>query len=233
MIPFLRMAVAAAFMILAIPVAALIVFPWTFVTRDIGFLYGTGVRIAKIAVWLTGTKVEIKGLDRIDSSGTYIFMSNHVSNLDGAILFVRIPRRTSILAKKELWRVPVLGWAFTLASIVPVDRSNREAAIESIRRAGEVMRQGMNMMVFPEGTRSLDGRLLPFKKGPFYLALETGFSIVPVTVLATFEMMPKGKFASKGGTATIVFHSPLDPKRFGSLEELMAATEQAINSALR
>lgn len=232
MIPFLRMVMATAFMIMAIPLAALIVFPWTFITRDIRFLYGTGGRIAKIAVRLTGTKVETRGLDNIDPSGTYIFMSNHVSNLDGAILFVRIPRRTSILAKKELWRVPVLGWAFTLASIVPVDRSNREAAIESIHRAGEVMRQGTNMMVFPEGTRSLDGRLLPFKKGPFHLALETGFPIVPVTVLGTFEMMPKGKFASKGGAATIVFHSPVDPRQFSSIEELMKAVADALRSAL-
>jgi len=232
MIPFLRMVMTATFMIVVIPLAALIVFPWTLIARDATFLYWTGVNIARISVWLTGTKVEMQGRDKIDPTGTYIFMSNHVSNLDGAILFARIPRRTSILAKKELWRIPVLGWALTLASIVPVERQNREAAIQSVKAAGEVMRHGFNMMLFPEGTRSLDGRLLPFKKGPFHLAMETGFAIVPVTTLGTFEMMPKGKFAAKGGTATLVFHPPIDPGKFGSREELTEAVATAIRSAL-
>jgi len=232
MIPFLRMVMAATFMIIVIPLAALIVFPWTLITRDATFLYWIGMKIARIAVWLTGTKVEMQGLDKIDPAGTYIFMSNHVSNLDGAILFARIPRRTSILAKKELWRVPVLARALTLASLVPVERQNREAAIQSIKAAGEVMRTGINMMVYPEGTRSLDGRLLPFKKGPFHLALDTGFPIVPVTTLGTFEMMPKGKFASKGGTVTLVFHPPIDSKTFSSLEELTEAVAGAIRSSL-
>ena len=232
MIPFLRMLITTLFMVVAIPLAALIVFPWTLITRDVRFLYWIAMKIARVAVWLTGTKVEIRGLDKIDPAGTYIFMSNHVSNLDGAILVTRIPRRTSILAKKELWRLPVLNWAFNLASIVPVDRQNREAAIQSIKSAGEVMRKGLNMMLFPEGTRSLDGRLQPFRKGPFYLAVDTGFPIVPVTMVNTFEMMPKGKFTATGGTAIMVFHPPIDPKNFTSREDLMTAVAEAIRSAL-
>src|SRR5215467_7747652 len=155
MIPFLRMVVAAAFMIVVIPLAALVVFPWTLITRNAAFRYWVGMRIAQIAVWLTGTKVKLQGLDKINPAGTYIFMSNHVSNLDGPILIPCIPRRTSVLVKKELWRVPVLGRALTLASLVPVERQNREAAIQSIKAAGEVMRRGINMTVYPEGTRSL------------------------------------------------------------------------------
>ena len=232
MIPFLRMLSAAAFMIIVIPAAALIVFPWTLITGNAAFLYWIATRITRTVVWLTGTKVEMRGLERIDPEGTYIFMSNHVSNLDGAILIPRIPRRTSVLVKRELWRVPILAQALTLASLVPVERQNREAAIQSIKAAGEVMRRGINMTVYPEGTRSPDGRLLPFKKGPFHLAIETGFPIVPVTTLGTFEMMPKGKFASKGGTATLVFHPPINPKQFASREELTAAVENAIRSAL-
>jgi 1-acyl-sn-glycerol-3-phosphate acyltransferase len=232
MIPVLRMVITTLFMVVAIPLAALVTFPWAFITRDVRFLYWTGVGIARIVIRLTGTKVKIQGLDKIDPAGTYIFMSNHVSNLDGAILFAYLPRRTSILAKKELWRLPVLGWAFTLASIVPVERQNRDAAIQSIRFAAQVMRQGINMMVFPEGTRSPDGHLLPFRKGPFYLAADTGFSIVPVTMVNTFEMMPKGKLTAKGGTAVMVFHPPMDPKNFTSREELMTAVAEAIKSAL-
>jgi len=94
------------------------------------------------------------------------------------------------------------------------------------------MRHGINMTIYPEGTRSPDGRLLPFKKGPFHLAAETGFPIVPVTILGTEEMMPKGSNIAKSGTATLVFHSPIDPKQFSTREELMEAVRQAINSAL-
>jgi 1-acyl-sn-glycerol-3-phosphate acyltransferase len=88
------------------------------------------------------------------------------------------------------------------------------------------------MTVYPEGTRSPDGRLLPFKKGPFHLAAETGVPIVPVTMLGTFEMMPKKSLACKGGTATVVFHPPIDPKKFANREELTQAVRDAINSAL-
>ena len=232
MIPFLRMVTAATFMIVSIPLAALVVFPWTLITRDAAFLYWIATKIARVAVWLTGARVEMRGLDNFDPAGTYIFMSNHVSNLDGAILIARVPRRTSVLVKKELWRVPILAQALTLASLVPVERQNREAAIQSIKTAGEVMGTGINMTVYPEGTRSLDGRLLPFKKGPFYLALDTGFPIVPVTTLGSFEMMPKGKFASKAGTVTLVFHPPIDPKKFSSREDLTEAVANAIRSAL-
>ncbi|HKW76937.1 MAG TPA: lysophospholipid acyltransferase family protein, partial [Terriglobales bacterium] len=164
--------------------------------------------------------------------GTYIFMSNHVSNLDPPVLIPIIPRRTSVLAKRELWRIPILNKALDLVEIVPVDRSSRDAAIQSVRRAGEVMRHRVNMTIYPEGTRSRDGRLLPFKKGPFHLAMETGEPVVPVTILGTYEMMPKGSWIARNGTATLVFHAPLDPKQFASREELMQAVWQEINSAL-
>jgi 1-acyl-sn-glycerol-3-phosphate acyltransferase len=228
----LRTFAAALFMAVIIPVAAVVVFPWTLITRKIDFLYWVGMRIARGAVWLTGTRVRTQGLENVDPAGTYIFMSNHVSNLDPPILVPLIPRRTSVLAKKEIWRIPVLAQALDLGEIVPVVRHNRDAAIQSIKKAGEVMQHGINMTVYPEGTRSPDGRLLPFKKGPFHLALETGFPIVPVTMLGTFEMMPKGRWSATGGTATVVFHSPIDPKKFSSREELTQAVRDAIESAL-
>jgi 1-acyl-sn-glycerol-3-phosphate acyltransferase len=159
-------------------------------------------------------------------------MSNHVSNLDPPVLAPLIPRRTSVLAKRELWRIPILNKALDLAEIVPVERSNREAAIQSIRRAAEVMSHHINMTIYPEGTRSHDGRLLPFKKGPFHLAAESGFPVVPVTILGTYEMWPKGSNIIRGGTATLVFHPPIDPQKFSSKEELMEAVRQAINSSL-
>jgi 1-acyl-sn-glycerol-3-phosphate acyltransferase len=231
-IGFVRTVAALLFWVVLVPPAALIAFPWTFITGNAGFLYRIGMGLAYGGARITGARVKLVGLDKIDRAGTYIFMSNHVSNLDPPLLAPLIPGRTSVLAKKEIWRIPILNKALDLAEIVPVERSNREGAISSIRRAGEVMRHHINMTIFPEGTRSPDGRLLPFKKGPFHLAAETGFPIVPVTILGTYEMMPKSSLIVKPGTATLVFHPPVDPKDFSSREELMQAVWEKINSAL-
>ena len=119
-----------------------------------------------------------------------------------------------------------------MADLVPVDRSNREAAIESVRAAAEVLRRGLNMVIYPEGTRSTDGRLLPFKKGPFHLAMEAGVPVVPVTILGTAECWPKGTWAMRPGKATLIFHPPIDPAGFADRDELMAAVRQPIASAL-
>jgi 1-acyl-sn-glycerol-3-phosphate acyltransferase len=227
-----RTLLALIYLLATVPVAALFAFPWTFITGKIDLLYRVGMGLAYSSARIAGASVKIVGLDAIDQSGTYVFMSNHVSNLDPLILCPLIPRRTSILAKKEIWRIPILAKALDLAEIVPVERENRDAAIRSIRRAGEVMRHGINMTLYPEGTRSRDGGLLPFKKGPFHLAAETGFPIVPITILGTYEMMPKGNAIVRSGLATLVFHPPVDPKDYPSREELMQAVHDAINSSL-
>jgi len=228
----IRTALALVFWIVTVPIAALIAFPWTFITRDIRFLYWIGMGLAFNGVRVAGARVKTVGLDQIDRAGTYIFMANHVSNLDPPILCPLIPGRTTILAKKVIWRIPILAQALNMAEIVPVERENRESAIRSIRRAGEVMQHHINLTLYPEGTRSRDGRLLPFKKGPFHLAAETGFPIVPVTILGTLEMMPKGSMIVRGGTATLIFHPPVDPAKYASREELMEAVRTSIASAL-
>jgi len=227
-----RTILALIFLVLVVPPAALVAFPWTFLSGKINFLYWIAMKIMRAGLWLIGARVKVDGLDRIQPEGTYIFMSNHVSNMDPPILMPLIPRRTSFLAKQTVWKIPIVAQALDMASIVPVVRENREAAIQSIRRAGEVMQQGINMVVYPEGTRSRDGRLQPFKKGPFHLAIETGTPVIPVTILGTYEMMPKNSMICKGGTATVVFHPPLDPKTFSSREDLMEAVHDVINSSL-
>lgn len=221
-----------AFWAVALPFAALVCFPWTFLTGDISFLYRVGMGAAWIGVRLAGVEVKTVGLKGIDPSRTYIFMSNHVSNIDPPILLPLIPRRTSVMAKKELFGYPLLGRTMRLGSLVPVDRGNREAGISAVREAAKVIRQGINMTIYVEGKRSFDGRLLPFKKGPFYLASECAVPVVPVTILGTYEIMPKTRFAIQPGTATVIFHSPIEPKDFGSRDELMAKVRTVIESAL-
>src|SRR5439155_11171844 len=126
----------------------------------------------------------------------------------------------------------LLSRAMRMGSLVAIDRSNKEAAIASVRRAGEVLGAGLDMTVFPEGTRSRDGRLLPFKKGPFHMALQTGTAVVPVTIAGTHEILPKGNMRLRPGTARITFHAPLLPVNFPDRDALLAAVREQIASAL-
>jgi len=228
----IRTLVMLTFWGLAAPVAALIGFSWTFITGDIRVLYGMFTWGAFAGVRLAGVRVETVGLDKLDRSQSYIFMSNHVSNLDPPIQIPLIPRRTSVMVKKELFKTPILGRTMRMGSLVPVDRGNRDAGIEAVRVAKEVMRQGISMTIYVEGHRSPDGKLLPFKKGPFYLAMECGVPVVPVTIVGTHYAMPKGRFAIKPGIVRVIFHLPIEPKDFGSREELMEKVRVAIESGL-
>ncbi|MFY9911659.1 MAG: lysophospholipid acyltransferase family protein [Candidatus Sulfotelmatobacter sp.] len=221
-----------AFWTVAAPVAAIIGFPWTFISGDIRLLY----RMFMIGAWngvrLTGVRVETIGLDQIDPARTYIFMSNHTSNLDPPITIPLIPRRSSVMVKRELFKVPILGRAMRMGSLVPVDRGNRDAGIEAVKAAKQVVQQGLNMTIYVEGKRSFDGKLLPFKKGPFYLAMECGVPVVPVTIAGTHYVMPKARFAIKPGLVRVIFHPPIEPKDFGTRECLMEKVRKAIDSGL-
>jgi len=214
------------------PIAALIAFPWTFITGNVNFLYRLGNWIAWSGVRLAGVRVRVIGLDKLDKTRAYIFMSNHASNVDPPVLIPLIPGRTSVLVKKELFRYPLLGKAMRMGSLVPVDRGNRDAGIAAVREAAEVLRQGINMTIYVEGHRSSDGKMLPFKKGPFYLAMECGIPLVPVTIAGSHDVMPKGRFALKAGTVTVTFHSPIEPKDFCSREQLMEKVWSVINEGL-
>jgi 1-acyl-sn-glycerol-3-phosphate acyltransferase len=228
----IRAILVVLFWIISIPAAALVGFPWTIISRKIDFLYNTAMKIARAGVRLGGGKVEIVGLDRFDNQGTYIYMCNHVSNIDPPIVIPAIPKRTSVLVKKEVFRIPVLATAMRMGQLVPVDRTDRDSAINSLRKGREVLACGVNMTVFPEGTRSKTGELLPFKKGPFYMALETGVSVVPMAILGTKAIWAKGSFAIKPGTATVVFHAPIDPKQYPDRDALMEAVRSAIASVM-
>src|SRR5207302_8404762 len=188
--------------------------------------------VAWKGVRLTGMWVQTVGLDKLDRNRTYIFMSNHASNLDPPITIPLIPRRTSVRVKKELFGYPILGRAMRMGSLVPVDRGNRDAGIEAVRVSKQVVQEGLNMTIYVEGHRSFDGKLLPFKKGPFYLAMECGVPIVPITIVGTHNVMPKGRFAIKPGLVTVVFHPPIEPESFGSRECLMEKVRAVIDSGL-
>lgn len=232
MIAAFRTATALVFVVISTSLGALVGFPWTWITGNADVLYAIAMLIARNGLRLAGVRIQLEGSERINPADTYIFMCNHVSNLDPPILMPMIPRRSSVLVKKELFQVPILGQAMRMGDLVAVDRRNREAAINSMREAEEVMGRGLNMTVFPEGTRSRDGRLLPFKKGPFYLAMDSGIPVVPITILGSESLMPKGSPVIHSGTVRLVFHAPISPKRFNDNDELISAVRDEIASAL-
>ncbi|MGA9355162.1 MAG: lysophospholipid acyltransferase family protein [Terriglobales bacterium] len=215
-----------------LPIAALTGLPWAYLTKNVNFLYRTCMWGAWTGVRVAGVKVRVIGLEKIDPNRAYIFMSNHISNLDPPIALPLIPRRTSVMVKKELFKVPILGSIMRIGSLVPVDRGNRDAGISAVREASKVLRSGVNMTVYVEGGRSFDGRLLPFKKGPFYLAQECQVPIVPMTISGTERAMPKARFGIQPEVVTVRFHDPIEPADFGARENLMAKVRSAINGGL-
>lgn len=215
------------------PVAGIIGIPYTLVVGDVGRLYRVAMWIMAAGVRATGIEVEVTGRENIPAARSCIFMSNHVSNLDPPVMLPMLPGRSSVLLKKELMGIPILGTAMRLAMFVPVERGNRpEAAQASVAAAAQALRAGLHILVYPEGTRSRDGRLAAFKKGPFFLAQQTDAPIVPIVVTGTDRMMVKGSAAIKPGVAEVRFLEAIWPSAYVSREEMQRAVRGVIAAAL-
>ena len=213
-------------------VASVVGVPISFVIGRIGWLYWVAMRIMRAGIVAGGIRVEVTGAENVPPERSCIFMSNHVSNLDPPVLMPYLPR-CAVLLKKSLTKVPVLGTAMLMAKFIPVERGHSvEAAKASIAAAGEALRCGLNILVFPEGTRSRDGRLSPLKKGPFFLAEETKAPIVPIVISGTQHMMSKGSFAVVPAVARIRILKAIDPSEYATRDELMAAVRSAMVRAL-
>ncbi|HLI04191.1 MAG TPA: lysophospholipid acyltransferase family protein [Terracidiphilus sp.] len=222
----------ATYLALGIP-AAIVFIPLAAITGNVTPLYNVAQRISRAAFRMARIRVHVEGRELIPANAACLFMANHVSNLDPPALIPHIPGRTAAFLKRSLMRIPVLGYGFRLGEFIPVDRDGRqESAMASAARAKQVLERGVHIAIFVEGTRSRDGRMLPFKKGPFFLAMETGAPCVPVSIHGTETMMKKGSARIRPGTAHVRFHAPLDPARFATREELMEAVRKAIASGL-
>ena len=217
--------------VLAVP-AALVVFPWTLITRDTRLLFRVGFWITRAGLPLVGVRVVVKGFERFPH-GASIVMANHSSNLDPDVLLPLLPGQVVIYLKASLMKIPVLGYAMRLAGFIPVQR---DGSVESAKAASELaqraLEQGSCLVLFPEGTRSRDGSLLPFKRGPFFLAMESGAPVAPVSIRGATRLLPKGSKNLRAGTVTVTFHAPLRPADFSNKEELMEAVRSAIESGM-
>jgi 1-acyl-sn-glycerol-3-phosphate acyltransferase len=219
MFPALRM--LFVYVVIGVP-AALIGIPWAALRRDFGTMYRWGMRICALGVKAAGIHVRVEGMENVQPGVSYIFLSNHVSNLDPPILLPLIPGRTSVFLKRELMNIPLLGTAMRMGKFVPVSRGNqREEARQSVEAAADALNSGLHITVFPEGTRSPDGRLLPFKKGAFFLAEATGAPIIPIVITGTERMMPKRTLRITPGEAHVRFLPPIRPQDSATREELM------------
>ncbi|HEX3569760.1 MAG TPA: lysophospholipid acyltransferase family protein [Acidobacteriaceae bacterium] len=213
--------------------AGVIGIPYSLIVGNVRLLYRVGMAIARLGVRAAGVRVEITGLENVPEGVSCLFLVNHVSNLDPPVLFPALPGQASVMLKKELMRIPLLGTAMRMAKFVPVERGrSREAAQRSVTTAAEALRAGLHFLIFPEGTRSRDGRLSAFKRGPFYLAMETGAPVVPVAISGTQKLMRKGSASIRPGVVRVQMLPAIWPKDFETRDELMQAVRTVIAETL-
>jgi 1-acyl-sn-glycerol-3-phosphate acyltransferase len=222
----------ATMVVTGIPTALLFI-PWCALTGDVLPLYKGTRFMLKTSCRLAGVRFAVEGRERIPMDRACIFMANHVSNLDPPALIALIPGRTSAFMKRSLMELPILGTGFRQGDFIAVERNGSPVDAErSVTAAKQVLAKGVHMTTFVEGTRSRDGRLLPFKKGPFYLAMSSGAPCIPVSISGTESIQGKGSLRIKPGTAHVIFHAPIYPAEFSTREDLMRAVRAAIASGL-
>ena len=164
----------------------------------------------RIQLGMTGTRVTISGLENIDPRQSYILTSNHQSFFDIFAFLGYLPIQFRWIAKAELFRLPFLGWAMTRIGYIPIERESPKKAYRSMVRAAEKVKKGVSVLIFPEGTRSPDGKLQAFKKGMLLIALKSQAPILPITILGTAEILPKGKWYTRPGRVRIIIDPPIE-----------------------
>lgn len=194
-----------------------------------------GKGAVRLGQWIMGMRLEVSGFENVDKKASYVFMCNHLSALDGPLLFMIIPQPIRVILKKESFRIPIIGQAMRLVGFVPVDRKGLKGGKKSIDQATRLIKEkGYSFLIFPEGTRSRDGNLQLFKRGGFFLALNGQVPVVPVSIQGTFELMPKKSFFIKKGRVKINFHPvvPVQGLNRDTLPQLMDKVRGAVQSGL-
>ncbi|MFZ1983799.1 MAG: lysophospholipid acyltransferase family protein [Desulfatitalea sp.] len=185
-------------------------------------------------LWASGLRVRVIGLENIDPTRSAIYMSNHQSNFDIPVFFSALPIQFRWLAKAELFKIPIFGQGMRGAGYISIDRSDTKSAIRSLAQAARNIRAGTSVLIFPEGTRSDDGALLPFKAGGFVMAVDAGVPIVPMAVHGTFAVMPKGGYMIRRQAVWLVVRPPIDTTAYSrkTKKELMDCVHASISEAM-
>jgi 1-acyl-sn-glycerol-3-phosphate acyltransferase len=193
---------------------------------------------SRAVLWVGGVDVKVEWRGRLDPDQSYVIMANHLSSVDIWALFVALPIRIRMIAKKQLSRIPLFGWAMSAGRFIFIDRVNAIAARRSIEEAKSRIRGGQTVVLFPEGTRSRDGKLGAFKKGGFHLAIDAGVPIVPVALKGTRETMPRGSVMLRAGKVQAIVGSPIptaglaDGDRHKLLEQVRSAIAEMLGENL-
>jgi len=194
-------------------------------------------RYIRITAWAFGIRRELVGWEALptairEGARPAVFIGNHTSLFDPPLLISTLPSHPVFVAKRELARVPFLGWVIWLADFIFIDRDHRGSARRSLQRAAVRIREGQSIVTFPEGTRSRDGGLLPFKKGPFVLAFEAGVPVVPIAIQGGPAILPKGTWRVSGGPYRISVGTPLEVSAYADAEALRKAAEEAVRGLM-
>ncbi len=206
---------------------------WTVLTHKPDFMYAIAMKVVRFGNRLAGIRVRAAGLENIPVQPC-AFIANHTSNMDPLVFIPAIPRRVGILVKRELFRIPIFSSAMIRADFTPVDRRDRESSGKSISAAAQILKDGLSYAIFAEGTRSTDGRLRPFKKGGFTMAIEAGAPIVPVSIAGTQRLLRKGSWIITPGEAKVIFGPAVDASAYTveNRGELIQRVESLVASAL-
>ncbi len=199
-----------------------------------GRAFNSHVRFwARLTLFFAGVRVSLRGEEHLPA-GPVIFMSNHQSGFDIPTLLATLPRETCWIVKKELFDIPLFGPAMKYGGYIPLDRRDAHKALKSMERAMAAIRAGKSIVIFPEGTRSTDYHLLPFKRGGFMLASRTGTPVTPVTINGSGRVNPAGKYLLYPGDITVTLHPPITPSdaRHQGETGLMRQVRDAICSVL-
>lgn len=223
----------AVFLSLYIIVVGIPLLVWTVISKNPNAIYWAGVKGVMFFVRSVGVKVEVSGKERIPA-GACLFVANHTSSADAPAVVGAIPRRIAILLKKSLFAYPIVGQAFTVAHFIPVERGNHESAVASLEKATEAMKEGQSFLIYPEGTRSNDGRLGDFKRGAVVMAIKAGVPIVPMVCAGAHKVMAKRSLTIRPGVITVEFLEPIDASQysFEQREELNARVKSVMAAAL-
>lgn len=202
------------------------------IDRTGGYIHPLGSFWLRIILRLSGVSVAVRGLENIPKDSPVVFLSNHLGAFDIPALQGYIPKRFKWVAKKSLFKIPVVGWSMSLAGYISIERESAGSAYKSIETAAAEIRNGSSVLIFPEGTRSTTGELLPFKRGAFILASKSAAPVVPIAIKGTKDIMKKGGLLIRPSNVTISIGRPIQTS--GANEsELRARAREAIEALLR